>query len=100
MQAINENAWFAPVEEYSDKPFPFPKWVTHCAHRKWEHILQKSFDLSYFAEKFDDMLKKLDRKLVDFGKKLEKKIDSPDPSVPGFLDPEAIAKMKVNMILT
>jgi hypothetical protein len=82
------------VEEMSDKPEPEPRWTTHCAHSKFEHIL-KAFSLENFAEKFNNVLEKLERLDFDMSMKILEKAKSALPIWPDILDPESIKKMKV-----
>jgi hypothetical protein len=94
LQGANKRTWFAPVEEMSDKPEPDPRWTTHCAHSKFEHIL-KTFSLENFAKKWDNFLDKLSRLDFDMAMKILEKAKAALPNWPDFLDPESIKKMKV-----
>ena len=44
--------WFAPVEEYSNTPFPNLKWVDHCQHVKWVTINEKVAEIKKYTEDF------------------------------------------------
>ena len=66
LQAPNPNMWYAPVEEYNNKPYPQPKWVDHCQHVTWTNILMRVAEIKNKIIEIKHKVQSIHQKIIEW----------------------------------